>query len=306
MDFLQELFFSKKRQLVDYELKRIANNCISNPQLSENILYHLCLNENIAPTMEHSKRLRAYLCLLFAEGAGYEISDIVPLAVTVELLHNSTLIIDDIQDNGAIRCGKKALWKKAGLANALNASYFLGLFSQSYFATQKQKYGYYDYSQLFAETTDKLISGQQSDINAYDIENKNLDAYCEIAKGKTGALINLCIHFGCMPYVYNQQTSTLLKEFADLFACAYQILDDLSDLQKYMSANQAVLDSSNIFYFTSSTPMLSKQIVKESIPSIISLKQELQVKLNLSILNLKNAEMAEMDKFQLLVNNIFQ
>jgi hypothetical protein len=42
MNIFEDLFLSKKRQLVDIELRRIADTFISNPQLRDNILYHLC------------------------------------------------------------------------------------------------------------------------------------------------------------------------------------------------------------------------------------------------------------------------
>jgi len=304
LNVINELFLSEKRQMVDAELKRIVNKYISSSQLRENILYHLCLDKDISPTLEHSKRLRPYLCLIFAEEAGHKIANIIPLAVTVELLHSSTLIIDDIQDDGNMRCGKPSLWKKVGLANALNASYFLGLFSQQYFDLQKQKYGYFDYAELFAETTDSLISGQQIDINANTVENKNLNSYCEIAKGKTGALLNLCIHLGSMPYNYNQQTSILLKEFADMFSCAYQILDDLNDLQKYLSSDNFELDSSNIFYFTSNNPTLTKSKVSELIPIIIEFQSTMMTKLKSSFNLLKNKQLLKTNNLLEIANTI--
>ena len=304
LNVINELFLSEKRQIVDAELKKIVNKYVSSSQLRDNILYHLCLDKDISPTLEHSKRLRPYLCLLFAEEAGHKIVDIVPLAVTVELLHNSTLIVDDIQDNSSMRCGKLALWKKEGLADALNASYFLGLFSQQYFDLQKQKYGYFDYSELFADTTDSLISGQQLDINANAIENKNLNSYCEIAKGKTGALLNLCFHLGSMPYNYNQQTSVLVKEFADLFSYAYQILDDLNDLQKYLSSDNIELDSSNIFYFTSNNSILTKQKVSELIPTIITIQDTMMTKLKSSYSLLRDKQLVKTNILLDIINTI--
>jgi geranylgeranyl pyrophosphate synthase len=306
MNILNELFLSEKRQLVDKELKRIANEHVNNSQLRDNILYHLCLDEDIKPTLEHSKRLRAYLCLLFAEEAGHNIADIVPLAVVVELLHNSTLVIDDIQDNSPMRCGKTALWQKVGLANAINASYFLGLFSQSYFEIQRQKYGYWNYSNIFVKTVNKLISGQQTDINADAIKNKTVETYFEIAKGKTGALLNLTCHFGCMPYDYNQKKMELLTEFADIFACTYQIFDDLNDLNGYLQDKKAILDSSNIYYFVSNNQTLSKQTIKETIPEIIEYKNRLLLNIFQCIDLFKDNKIITTNKLQLIINDILK
>jgi len=307
MDILEELFLSTKRQLVDNELKRVVYQYISDTQLRDNILYHLCLDSNsISPTLEHSKRLRAYLCLLFAEESGYNISDIVPLAVTVELLHNSTLIIDDIQDNDSLRCGKTALWIKVGLADSINAAYFLGLFSQSYLNLQRQKYGYFDYSALFAESINKLISGQQKDINSLSNENKSIETYYEISIGKTGALLNMACCFGSFPIEFNKIQSDLIKEFADLFSCAYQIFDDLSDLNNYLISDKNKIDKSNIFYYISRQSNLTKQSIKEALPQIKNIQGKIIVKLSESINKMKSNNLIKSEKLNQFINTIIK
>lgn len=292
---------------MDNELKRVINHYVSDIQLRNNILYHLCLgNNNISPTLEHSKRLRAYLCLLFAEEAGHNINDIVPLAVTVELLHNSTLIIDDIQDNDYQRCGKTALWVKVGLADAINAAYFLGLFSQSYLNIQRQNYGYFDYSTLFAESLNKLISGQQKDINSLNDEDKSIESYYEISIGKTGALLNMACCLGCFPKEFNSIQSVFIKEFTDLFSCAYQIFDDLSDLNNYLISDKNKIDKSNIFYYLSKQSNLSKQNIKEALPQIKSLQSELVTKLSGSINKMKSTRIIKTEKLNQFINTIIK
>jgi geranylgeranyl pyrophosphate synthase len=305
MDILKELFLSTKRQLVDNELKRVINHYVSDTSLRDNILYHLCLDNNsIVPTLEHSKRLRAYLCLLFAEESGHNISDIVPLAVTVELLHNSTLIIDDIQDNDSQRCGKKALWVKVGLADSINAAYFLGLFSQSYLNIQRLKYGYFDYSNLFAESLNKLISGQQKDINSLSDENKSIDSYYEISIGKTGALLNMACCFGRFPKEFSIIQSLFIKEFTDLFSCAYQIFDDLSDLKNYLISDNNKIDKSNIYFYISKQDSLNTQSVEKALPQIRNLQCELFTKLLDSINKLKNERIIKTEKLNHFINTI--
>ena len=107
---LNELFSSPIRKAVDQEIKRVIETQIENESLQTNLLYHFHLDEEVKPTLEFSKRLRAYLCYLFAQESAFPIEEIVPLATTVELLHNSTLAVDDIQDNSEYRCGRVYLW----------------------------------------------------------------------------------------------------------------------------------------------------------------------------------------------------
>ncbi len=307
MEILEELFLSKNRKLVDNEIKKVINDNISDLTLKNNILYHLCLDKNdITPTLEHSKRLRAYLCLLFAEEAGCNIKDVIPLATAIELLHNSTLIVDDIQDNDILRCGKEALWVKVGVADALNASYFLGLFSQSYYNLKRQSYGYYDYSLLFSKTIINLLTGQQKDINSGSVNNKSLDSYFEISKGKTGALLNMACCFGCMPFEFNNTKSDLITEFTDLLSYVYQIFDDISDLNDYILTNESKIDYSNIFYFVSSNNVLSNEKVIEIMPEIKFLQKNLSTQLFASINKMKANEIISTDKLSQLIQLIIK
>ena len=71
------------------------------------------------------KCLRGRLAL--AEGSSLDLADedAMKWAMTCELLHNATLIHDDIQDNDPIRRGQPSLWKKYGVAQAINAGDFL-------------------------------------------------------------------------------------------------------------------------------------------------------------------------------------
>ena len=138
MTLIKELFFSKNRRLIDEEIKKVVNDNTTNQDIIDNILYHIKLTSDISePTLEHSKRLRSYLSLLFGSENGFSPQEILPLAITVELIHNSTLIVDDIQDNDDYRCGELALWKKIGIPNAINTAFYLSNIAQAYFHKKK-------------------------------------------------------------------------------------------------------------------------------------------------------------------------
>ncbi|HSO26494.1 MAG TPA: polyprenyl synthetase family protein, partial [Anaerolineales bacterium] len=67
------------------------------------------------------KRIRPLLVLLVCEAAGGEWRQALPAAAAVELIHNFSLVHDDIQDNSELRRGRPAVWKVWGLAQAINA-----------------------------------------------------------------------------------------------------------------------------------------------------------------------------------------
>lgn len=256
MNFLlHDLFSSQIRKAVDQEVRKIIDTQIENETLQANLLYHFHLDVEVKPTIEFSKRLRAYLCYLFAQESDIPFENVVPLATTIELLHNSTLAIDDIQDNSAYRCGRASLWKKVGIPPAINAAYFLGLYALQYYQEKMREYNYYDYTTQLTQFIERLLCGQQMDLDSNRIE-KTMENYYAIAYGKTGALLNMACLFGSMPYSYNENKSILIKEFANSLAVCYQILDDLNDVKKSLP-----LDSSNICYFVNDINQSDCQIV---------------------------------------------
>ena len=255
---VEDLFTSPIRAAVDHEIKEIIKTRVDDKVLQENLLYHFHFDEELKPTMEFSKRLRAYLCYLFAQESAIPFEATVPLATTLELLHNSTLAIDDIQDNSECRCGRDSLWKKIGIPSAINAAYFLGLFSLQYYQEKRREYNYYDYTMQITRFIERLLCGQQKDLDSGKIE-KTVDNYYAIAWGKTGALMNMACLLGSMPYSYNEDHSRLISEFANSLAVCYQILDDLNDVKKGLP-----LDSSNIYYFVRNDNNMSKsQAIRE-------------------------------------------
>ena len=85
--------------------------------------YHLGWEdaEGRAITAQAGKMLRPALCLLCCEGVGGDARRALPAAVAIELLHNFTLIHDDIEDESETRHGRPTLWRVAGVAQAINA-----------------------------------------------------------------------------------------------------------------------------------------------------------------------------------------
>ena len=67
------------------------------------------------------KRIRPLLVLLCAAAAGTDWKNALPVAAGVELLHNFSLIHDDIQDQSHLRRGRETVWKIWGIAQAINA-----------------------------------------------------------------------------------------------------------------------------------------------------------------------------------------
>src|SRR5207245_3374442 len=84
----------------------------------EMMRYHLALD---AAGSGSGKRLRPLLCLLAYEALGGQARDVLPAAAALELLHNFTLIHDDIEDQDCTRHHRPAVWAVWGVAHAINA-----------------------------------------------------------------------------------------------------------------------------------------------------------------------------------------
>src|SRR5438270_6085718 len=65
------------------------------------------------------KRLRAILPLLIAEALGVAPERLVPFGAACEMLHNASLVHDDLQDGDSTRRGQPAVWKKFGMPQAI-------------------------------------------------------------------------------------------------------------------------------------------------------------------------------------------
>ncbi len=248
MSIIDELFFSEERKELDSELKKVIIYNTDSLDLRENILYHFGFDNNSKPTLEHSKRLRAYLCLKFSECQKIPFEKVLPLSVTIELFHNSTLIVDDIQDNDTIRCDKLALWKKTNISQAINAAFFLSNLSQAYFHLKRDEHKYHNYSFEYSKLINRIFCGQQLDIDSSKNKTKSLKNYEDMVVGKTGELISLSCKMGYMPFDFSEKGSKYIDIFARNFAILYQIKDDIEDLNQFFN-NTKSIDSSNIAYY---------------------------------------------------------
>lgn len=230
MSILKELFFSKQRKLVDCALRNAVMASSSNAKLSANCIYHLRLDEGIEkPSLDHSKRLRPFLCLLFGDEGGFDYETMCALATSIELIHNATLIIDDVQDNDNIRCGRTALWKDVGIPEAMNCAFFLASIGQSLYHETQISNNFKDYSSYFHEQFGSLISGQQFDLGGLNGGGNN---YLTMIDGKTGALLKLSCVIGAYPFGGTEKQILDIENFAISFSRIHQINDDIDDITK--------------------------------------------------------------------------
>ncbi len=119
MEVLQN-YQQKYSQTLLHELDHSVSLLMSEDlvELNEIFRYHLGLDDD---QNKQGKRIRPLLTLLCTEGCGGDWKSALPAAVAIELIHNFSLIHDDIEDNGLTRRSKETVWIKWGLAKGLNS-----------------------------------------------------------------------------------------------------------------------------------------------------------------------------------------
>jgi geranylgeranyl diphosphate synthase, type II len=189
------------------------------------------------------KRLRPVLTLLGAEIVGGSAKSVLPAAIAVEFIHSSSLIFDDLpcMDNSVERRGKPALHEKYGEGLAILGA--LGLLNASYalvFVNHLQQPE--RAIQAHAEIVEcvgasGMVGGQSIDLalakGAASTEFSEKDYAFESSRNlKTSALIRLALRVGAILAGADYLQLNALSRFSELLGDAYQLGDDLLDLQE--------------------------------------------------------------------------
>jgi geranylgeranyl diphosphate synthase type I len=190
------------------------------------LTYHMGWEDDLG----HGKRLRPFLCLLCTGGMGADPETAMPGALAIELLHNFTLIHDDIEDQSLLRHGRPTLWAKWGIPQAINAGDALFSIAQLAILALAKTCG----ADLAARAAQKLnhvclhlTQGQHLDIAFETQEAIQLEAYLDMIQGKTAALIAFSTWFGGLVAQKDEPLLANLYAFGENLGLAFQIQDDI-------------------------------------------------------------------------------
>lgn len=198
------------------------------------VMLHYALgwtDENDQPNHRPAgKRIRPLLLLLCAEAAGGNWHAALPAAAAVELLHNFSLIHDDIQDNSPTRHNRPTVWKIWGEANAINAGD--ALFSLSFCALEMLTDSIEPGTllrvwQIFNSTTLELTRGQHLDMRFEHQPVVSVEDYLSMISGKSAALIAACAEIGSLVGSQNEAVAAHYADFGLNLGIAFQIRDDI-------------------------------------------------------------------------------
>ncbi len=195
--------------------------------------YHLgWADESFRPFRGRTgKRLRPLLCLLTCEGCGGDWRKALPAAAAVELLHNFSLIHDDIEDRDTTRRGRPTVWAVWGVPQAINAGD--ALFALAHLALIRladrgvPPETVATALRIFDRACLRLTEGQHLDIRFEDEEEVTLEAYLAMVEGKTAALFAATCELGALVAEAPPQRRDHLRRFGHHMGLAFQIQDDI-------------------------------------------------------------------------------
>jgi geranylgeranyl diphosphate synthase type I len=235
--------------------------------------YHLgWVDANLAPTQSNTgKFLRSTLVLMAYELAGAgklaipeipgreHLQRALPAAVAVELIHNFTLIHDDIEDGDTERRHRPTVWTIWGMPQAINTGD--GLHSLARLALWKILDRGVDGRTAIrlADTLDRasliLTEGQHLDISFEQRPDVSVSMYFDMIRRKTAALMACSAEMGALLGTDNQETIRLLREFGEATGVAFQIRDDLLGVWA-TSAESGKTPAGDIYRRKKSLPIL--------------------------------------------------
>lgn len=191
-----------------------------------------------------SKRLRGVLILRIGKENGLRTEALLEIASAIELIHISTLVIDDIQDHDEFRDGRSSIWKMYGVETAITFGYIMANLGFSHYLNGVRKLnlnakGETTAIQMLTSMIARMCTGQKKDIEL-KTEAKNKKEYLKMAEDKTGAFLGFAL---ALSAVLSGIDDIIVVEKLQLigqnFGVIHQINDDEDDHADLRNSNLA-------------------------------------------------------------------
>ena len=193
------------------------------------------------------KRLRPVMAMLACEAAGGSAEDAVPVALAVELVHNFSLVHDDIMDKDATRRGRPTVHTKWDESTAILAGDVLFARAFEVLSAIPDATAHRDASRLLSEAIRRLCEGQALDMLFEREERVTTQAYLDMIRGKTALLFEAAARGGALCARQEADASgdasrpaagsrravdhvTAMSVYGECFGMAFQIADDILDV----------------------------------------------------------------------------
>ncbi|ADQ68410.1 farnesyl-diphosphate synthase [Halogeometricum borinquense DSM 11551] len=243
-------YLERRVSMVDDRLEAVID-AVDPPELSDE-LAHVAL--------AGGKRVRPAVTILSCEACGGDADAAVDFAVAIELVHNASLVIDDIIDRSDIRRGTPSAWAEYGYGPSIIASD--GLLGEAFALLSVDDHA----MQIVAESMVELGEGEATELVA---RPTNEAEYMELARRKTGALFRAAAELGAVAADADPFTVEAFGEYAERVGVAFQIRDDVLDatadadeLGKPTGQDEQ-MDRPSVVQVTDLTPVEANQRARE-------------------------------------------
>lgn len=229
-----ERFTAELLLQIDAELREITRSPHESLGAYYGMLhYHLgWTDEELKPIQTSSgKRLRPLLCLLSCQALDGDPRQALPASCAIELIHNFSLVHDDIQDDSQTRRGRRTVWDIWGLDHGINVGD--GLFALAHLALHRlSEHGVPPSRQQAASSAlDRaclaLCEGQFFDMAFEDSLKVGLDQYVWMIRHKTAALLAAAAEIGAVLATDDALLIERFRQFGEYLGLAFQIQDDI-------------------------------------------------------------------------------
>ncbi|MFB3889005.1 MAG: polyprenyl synthetase family protein [Candidatus Bathyarchaeia archaeon] len=243
-----ERFLEEKAPLIDktiekYLPRKYTRNAVlfkvDPPRYSCNTeTLNKALSEPIWDMLDRGgKRWRPALFLLICEACGRKPEDFLDFAIIPEVVHNGTLVIDDLEDASDLRRGKPCTYKVFGVdiaVNAGNAMYYLPLLPLIEKKAELPPEKLRDVYEIYVQEMINLTTGQAMDIAWHkglaDADTISEKDYLQMCAYKTGTLARMSARIAAALACANRELIDKLGHFAESIGVAFQMQDDILDV----------------------------------------------------------------------------
>ncbi|MCT6889936.1 MAG: polyprenyl synthetase family protein [Lactobacillus sp.] len=235
------------------------------------------------------KQLRPSFVLLFGEmGSSNKEQKLINIAGSIEILHNATLIHDDIIDNSNVRRGRPSVQAKYGKTIALYAGDYLFALSLQLLSENTSKI---TNLRINGNTMQKILSGETKQFgNEYNTAITE-EEYLEQIRGKTASLFSYACYIGALEGGLSKRLARYAEKVGLLFGQAFQLRDDILD-------------------YTATTNEIKKPVLADVVngvytgPLIFALKKDDTGKLKRLVEVGKDLNSAQLEQIDFLVNKL--
>jgi geranylgeranyl diphosphate synthase type I len=196
--------------------------------VSDMLLYHFGWGAH-GPA-RRGKRLRPQMLMRSALDEGAYLDDALDAAVAIEILHNYSLVHDDIEDRDELRHGRKTLWSVYGIAQAINAGdamCALSFLSLTRAASRLPAASVVAMVVALHEAHRTMCEGQSMDIAFESAAHVGLDDYIAMIDRKTAALFEAALVLGAYCGRAGESAIAAYRELGRAYGRAFQIRDDV-------------------------------------------------------------------------------